>query len=190
MIALNDGPLAWLVIAGAARVTASLENWRYYRCAMESDMNKIQAFHAAVGQFVVAWADLEQGLDFLALFSARTPGPRSGKVPRQLAPKVCFIRQGVDAIPHLREHKVGIIALLDEVQSLGQTRHDFVHGAAMRHFGRMSSHVTFTRLLQPPKQELRPEITVSIAEISKTADRVHELGNEVWDLLDSWPKTS
>ena len=151
---------------------------------MASDMNKVQAFHAAVGQFIVAWADLEHGLDFLVLLSARTSGERSGKVPHQLSGKIFFIRKRVHAIPHLREHEEGLTALLDEVQGLGQTRHDFVHGAAIQRFGRKLSNVTFTRLLQPPKQERRPESMVSIAEIVQAADRVHELGNQIWDLLE------
>jgi hypothetical protein len=150
-------------------------------------MSKVQAFHAAVGQFIVAWADLEHGLDFLALLSARASGQPSGNMPHQLSRKICFIRQRVDAIAHLQEHEAGIIALLDEVQALCPTRHDFVHGAAIQHFGRMSSNVTFTRLLRPRKQELRPETMVSIAEIVKVAERVHKLGNQVWDLLGTWP---
>jgi hypothetical protein len=153
---------------------------------VESDMNKVQAFHAAVGRFIVAWADLEHGLDFLVLISARAPGRLSGKVPHQLSGKISFIRERVDVIAHLQEHKTEVIALLDDVQGLGQTRHDFVHGAAIQHFSRMSSNVTFTRLLQPPKQERRPDTMVSIAEIVKTADRVHELGNKVWDFLEVW----
>jgi hypothetical protein len=151
-------------------------------------MNKVQAFHASVGQFVVAWADLEQGLDFLALLMARTPGQRFERVPHQLSAKISFIRRRVDAIAHLQEGKTGVIAFLDEVQDLGQTRHDLVHGAATQHFGRLSSNVTFTRVLQPLK-ELRPEATVSIAEIGKIAERVHGLANQVWDLLVNWPSS-
>jgi hypothetical protein len=134
-------------------------------------MNKVQAFHAAVGQFVVAWADLEQGLDFLVLLIARTPGQRLERAPHQLSAKISFIRRRLDVVAHLQEGKTGIVAFLDEVQALGQTRHDLVHGAANQHFGRLSSKVTFTRLLQPPK-ELRPEATMSISEIVKIADRV------------------
>jgi hypothetical protein len=77
-------------------------------------MNKTHAFHAAVRQFVVSWADLEYGLDLLMLLTRA----RGQKAPHQLSGKICFLRQQAEALPHLQEHKKPIVALLGEVERL------------------------------------------------------------------------
>ena len=67
-------------------------------------MNKEQAFHAAVGMFVISWGDMENGLDFLALLIRRHfPVRRHQKAPQKLCEKIDFIKKRVDSLADSNE---------------------------------------------------------------------------------------
>jgi hypothetical protein len=144
-------------------------------------MNKEQAFHAAVGMFVVSWGDLEHGLDFLVLLIRRSsPARRHQKAPRQLSGKIDFIKEQIDSLADSNE----CTNLLDEIETLAETRHDLIHGAAMiRRFDRNKPAVaTFVRLFS---RYQRPDRTMTTAEIIGIAERVGRLGDRVWNMVET-----
>jgi hypothetical protein len=143
-------------------------------------MNKEQAFHAAVGMFVVSWGDLEHGLDFLVLLIRRSfTARRHQKAPRQLSRKIDFIKERIDSLADSNK----CTNLLDEIEALAETRHDLIHGAAMlRRFDRNKREATFVRLFSSYQ---RPDRTMTTAEIIGIAERVGRLGDRVWDMVET-----
>ena len=82
--------------------------------------------------------------------------------------------------------------LLDEIDALSDTRHDFVHGAMIEHrIGRISVTATMGRILQPHGKKRRKPIKVTTKQITETADSVHQLADRMFDLvqeLDAMPQ--
>jgi hypothetical protein len=143
-------------------------------------MNKEQAFYAAVGTFVISWGDMEYGLNFLAhLIRRLSPVQRSQRVPQQLCRKIDFVKERIDALADANEW----INLLDQIETIAETRHDLIHGAAIvRRFDRNKpAKVTFDRLFPSRRQ---PDRTMTTEEIIEIAERVGRLGDRVWDMID------
>lgn len=90
--------------------------------------SKLHAFYAAIGRFVMMWAELETYVDIL-LLKLRAGQP--GRLPFQLNQKINLIRKALAgrnaSDPLVRE----AIRIVDEIERLSDTRHDYVHGARM-----------------------------------------------------------
>jgi hypothetical protein len=151
-------------------------------------MNKVEALHASLGRFLLAWADLEVGVDLLVLSlrQAMSSEQRKARLPHQLAAKIAFLRDRVEVLVEPPKRQNAIKDLLLEVERLAVTRHDFVHGAAIdRRVGKVSATVTVARLLQPDGRPRRPPIRVTTAQINETADRVYALGDRLFDVVQA-----
>lgn len=150
-------------------------------------MNKTQAFDAALGRFVRVWADLEVGLDLLALSLREKIAPdRRRKISHQLSGKIEFVRQQTELLDPVQRWKPVIITLLDEIDAVSETRHDFVHGAIFRsHIGKPYVTVMMARILQPPSRKRRPPVNVTTKQLTETADFVFGLGDRMFDLVQA-----
>ena len=150
-------------------------------------MNKVQAFHAALGEFIVLWAQLELGLDLLVLIARDTyaRNQRPSKLPHQLSQKIRFIRRATDDLPSWDAHRAVINTFLDEIEAVAPTRHDFVHGAMIEHHEKRNiMMVTIGRLLQPHNIQGRGSIKVTTTDVAKTANRIRELGDRTFDMAE------
>ena len=141
----------------------------------------MQSLYAAVGRFVLTWADVETYLDLLVL-KLRQPTVR--RLSHQLSEKIEFVRtaiQSESAAPCAKDTR----SLIDEIERLAETRHDYIHGSRIGHSIEQSVlSVTLGRLLQPPKKPRRKPVHVTAPEIEKTADHLYDLGGNMLDLLE------
>lgn len=145
---------------------------------------KIDAFYAALGRFVSEWAEVEKFLDLIVLVLARKKKP---KLPFQLSGKIETIRS--ELRNSQSPHATTVMRLLDEVEALSETRHDYIHGSVMEHVvTRSTLTVALGRLLQPSHKPRRPLMRVTAAQISTTADRLREIGDALLDLGDALNK--
>jgi hypothetical protein len=149
-------------------------------------VNKIDAFHAAVGRFVIEWNSLELCLDLLVL-SARHP--RSGRLGHQLKDKLVFLKTCANRRPDLAPHATSLGELADEICALSTQRHDYLHGAVID-FTKQTRPlvVTMGRMLQPrgkpPGSTRRAPVKVTTRLLKTAADRARQLGDRVLDLAD------
>jgi len=148
--------------------------------------NKIREFHAAIGRFVLTWAEVEFGLDLLVIIMHRL-SRRSGSTPsHELSAKINLIRSKTNALPCLSDYRPAINGLINEIKSLSDTRHDYVHGAAVQHaIERSTLVVTMGRLLQPPKKPRRKPIRVTASLVTQTSDRLRAIGDQLLDLAET-----
>jgi hypothetical protein len=149
---------------------------------------KIHEFHAALGRFVLAWTDLEFGLDTLVVETWRlcTPESRPKKFDHQLDKKLKFVRQRVKTTDALKPREPQITLLLDEIDALVATRHDYVHNAALQHrIGKESITVWMGRWLQPENKPRRDPVTVTTKQMDETADKIVGLGTRMDDLIEA-----
>lgn len=149
-------------------------------------VNKYDAFHAAIGRFVLNWADLEMGLDALVLAVARQVNTPKGPLPapHQLGAKICFLRKHAGSIPEWKPYLRRLKAILKRIDTLAPTRNDFVHGAIMEHQERPTTlKVTLWRMLQPKKGPRRPAVKVTTGRVKQTARRIYVLTDELLDLV-------
>lgn len=143
--------------------------------------SKMRSLYAAIGRFTLTWADVETYLDVLVL-KLRQPTER--RLPHQLAEKIKFVRTAIQAeraAPYAKDAR----SLIDEIEALAETRHNYIHGSRIGHsVERSVLSVTLGRLLQPPKKARGKPVYVTAAEIEKTTDHLYELGGKMLDLLD------
>jgi hypothetical protein len=142
--------------------------------------SKRNAFYAAIGRFVLTWAEVETYLDLLVL---KLHHP-SDDVSHQLSAKIKFVRKTLrsESVPA----SANILRVISEIEQLADTRHDYVHGARIKlSFERSVLSITLGRLLQPRSQSRRRPVQVTAAEIEKVSDRLYELGGELLDVLES-----
>jgi hypothetical protein len=143
--------------------------------------SKIRSFHAAIGRFVLTWAEVETYLDLLVL-KLRKPDQ---KLPHQLAGKIQFIRAALQT-ERGRGYEKEASKMIDEIEGLADTRHDYVHGSRIGFsVERSVLHVKLGRLLQPTSKPRRKAVQVTAAEIENTTSRLYEVGGELLDLLES-----
>ena len=90
-----------------------------------------------------AWADMEQCLDFVVLTGRKLKSP-----PHQLSEKTNFVRKVL--VPVISPtHATSVLRLIDEIDELAPTRHDYVHGAVIGHdIVRSKLAVSLARMLQ------------------------------------------
>lgn len=137
---------------------------------MVSSADTETAFHAALGDCVVAWAHLEAALDMLidGIINGDTEKKYGTRRPRQLGAKLKFLRH---AIPDLFEGQEAIeeaFEFCDLVEELGEFRHSIVHGAvasAISHSG----EVDLLRFLHRDGRIERNFTQVSIPDIKHHA---------------------
>jgi hypothetical protein len=144
--------------------------------------SKLRAFYAAVGRFVLTWAEVETYLDILVLQLNR--GAQRA-VPHQLIGKIKFVRNALE--PNREEpHAAAALNLVAEIERLSSTRHDFIHGSRLGHSVKRSVlSFKLGRLLQPPDKPRRRPVTVTADEVEKTTDQLYELGGKMLDVLEA-----
>ncbi len=158
----------------------------------EINWRNIASFQRAIGRFVLSWADLELRLDLLALTIRliESPDQRASALPHQLKDKLRYVRGKVEALEALQEHRTGIIEILDQIKDLSDTRHDFVHGAAIEYHTGSSTTVTLARLLQPSIGPRRKPTKVTVGQVNATSDRVRSLGGNLLDFAETINRTN
>jgi hypothetical protein len=138
---------------------------------------KIEAYYAAIGRFVTVWAEVGLFLDLLVVILAKPD------LPHQLSGKLSIIRKKLNRSQSA--HAKAILALLDEIEALADTRHDYIHGSVIGQIDTRSElTVTLARLLQPRNRPRRKPAKITAAQIHSTADRLHEIGGELLDLVE------
>jgi len=146
-----------------------------------------EEFYAAIGQFVLAWSDLEFCLDllFLKIRLMHDEANRPGKQPHQFSDKIKCIRSLVrDLELPGSTHRAAINDLLDKIEGYAETRHDYVHGAVINHhIERRIMTATLARLLQPSKKPRRTPVSVTAAEIKETANCIRRFGDGVFNIV-------
>jgi len=137
---------------------------------------KIEAYYIALGRFVTEWAEVEQYLDLLVIILAKPD------LPHQLSGKISVIRRKLGASQS--PHASAILHLVNEIDALADTRHDYVHGSMIGHMvTRSNLTVTLARLLQPQKKTRRKPANVTAEQITDTADKLYKIGGELLELV-------
>jgi len=92
-----------------------------------SDLEKL---FKAVGFIVVQWGQTEQNLDLMVaeIFNFFDGHPSFTHRPRNLEPKVKFLRKCFKELPELKQFHAESEPLLDRFLTVGEKRNDIVHG--------------------------------------------------------------
>jgi|ERR1035437_6456114 hypothetical protein len=140
-----------------------------------------ERFYAAMGRFVIAWTDMEFCLDLVVLNGRKLKSP----LPHQLSEKTNFVRKVL--VPVLSPiHATSVLRLIDEIDELAPTRHDYVHGAVIGHdIVRSKLTMSLTRMLQPSKKPRRKIVKVTTAELLAIARRLREIADDLLDLAEA-----
>ena len=148
------------------------------------DKEKERAFHAAFGRFALTWAELEFGVDLLLdLLVDLTERRTSRECSQHLADKIKSIQNQAKGIPALDEHRHEIDFLLNEISDLSDTRHSYIHGAAVhKREGQVAMTVLMRRHRQPRNREWQGPVTVTTPQIAEVAERVGVLADRVFAL--------
>jgi hypothetical protein len=146
---------------------------------------KIDEFYASIGRFVLTWAEVELALDLLVLIVRRL-SLRSHIEPRhELSERIKFLRSEGATNSRLSAYRSIIERVIDEIQRLSDTRHDYVHGAAFNNaIEKQILDVTIWRLLQPSTPRRSP-IKVSASLVKKTTDQLDVIGGKLLDLAEA-----
>lgn len=144
----------------------------------EFSKKKIETYYASLGRFVTVWAQVELFVDLLVVILAKPD------LPHQLSRKLSIIRKKLKSSQS--PHASAIIQLLEEIETLSDTRHDYVHGSIIGQVATRSElTVTLARLLQPRSRPRRTPARITAAQIDRTAGRLHEIGEELLDLVEA-----
>jgi hypothetical protein len=94
----------------------------------------LEALFKAIGFVVVQWGHAEQGLDLMVASIFRFYGkhPLLKRRPRNLEPKVKFLRECFAKLPELQEFSAESEKLLQRFASAGTKRNDLVHGGIVQ----------------------------------------------------------
>jgi hypothetical protein len=139
---------------------------------------KVETYYAALGRFVTVWAEVELFLDLLVVILAKPD------LPYQLSGKLSIIRKKLNVLQS--SYVKAIFVLLDEIEALADTRHDYVHGSIIGQIATRSElTVTLARLLQPRNRPRRKPAKITAAQIHGTTNRLHEIGGQLVDLVEA-----
>jgi len=145
--------------------------------------NKIKAFNAAIGHFVLEWAGLEVGIDLLVMITERVLA--SKKFPHEISKKLNLIESNATRLGFQPKELRDLRALLKEIRDLAQIRHDYIHGAIIGHaVAKSKLTVTLARLLQPPNSDRRKPAKVTEEQLEKFSNRFQQIGNKLLDLAE------
>jgi hypothetical protein len=151
-----------------------------------STRRKMEAIYAALGRFVLAWADLESGIDLLFLnLRLRLPkGEEYYKPEFQLSAKIKIIRRFLPKLRLKRGRDAIIADVLVDVELIANTRHEYVHGAMIgRDVEATPATATLSRILTPGGRIQAP-VTVTAKKIRDTARDVRKIaGTAKWRLF-------
>jgi hypothetical protein len=142
--------------------------------------SELRSFYAAIGRFILMWADVENYLDLFVLMIRK---PTDHRLPHQLAGKIKFVRDRLQFEQTANAPEA--LKIIDEIDGLANTRHDYIHGGRIGHS--IEGAVLFMKLgrwLQPPNRPRRKTVQVSAAEVEEITDRLRELGSKMLDLLE------
>ncbi|MDP2143118.1 MAG: hypothetical protein Q8J80_03225 [Gallionella sp.] len=90
----------------------------------------IETLFKTVGFIVVQWGQTEQNLDLMVagLFGSFKGHPLFNRRPRNLEPKVKFLRDCFEQLPELAQFRAESDPLLSRFLTVGEKRNDIVHG--------------------------------------------------------------
>lgn len=90
----------------------------------------LETLFKAVGFLVVQWGQTEQNLDLMVaeLFWSYKRHPLFKRRPRNLEPKVKFLRDCFEQLPDLAQFRAESDPLLSRFLAAGEKRNDIVHG--------------------------------------------------------------
>jgi len=94
----------------------------------------LESLFKAIGFVVVQWGQAEQGLDLMvaSIFHFYGEHPLLKARPRNLEPKVKFLRECFAKLAELQEFNVESEKLLQRFASAGTKRNDLVHGGIVK----------------------------------------------------------
>ena len=148
--------------------------------------NKIDEFRASIGRFVLTWAELELGPDLLVIIVRRLSLRSDIKHRHELSEKITFLRSEGAANPLLSAYRSIIERVIDEIQLLSDTRHDYVHCVAFKYaIEKQILNIETWGLLQPSKAPRRSPIKVTASLVDKTADQLDVIGGKLLDLAEA-----
>jgi hypothetical protein len=141
----------------------------------------IDGFHASIGRFVLTLAEVELGMDLLLIIVRSDIKPR-----HELSEKIRFLRSEGATNPILSAYRSIIERVIDEIESLSNTRHDYVHGASFKYaIEKQILNIATWGLLQPSKAPRRSPIKVTASLVDKTADQLEVIGGKLLDLAEA-----
>ena len=79
--------------------------------------SELERFYAAMGRFVIAWADMEHCLDLVLLNGRKLKSP----LPHQLSEKTNFVREVLASVIS-PTNATSVLRLIDEIDKLAPTR--------------------------------------------------------------------
>jgi hypothetical protein len=137
---------------------------------------KIEAYYTALGRFVTVWAEVEQYLDLLMIVMAKPD------LPHQLSKKIATVRRKLKASHS--PHASAILKLVDDIEALSDTRHDYIHGSIIGHkVTRSNLTITLATFLQPRKKPRRKPTKVTAEQITDTTAQLYKIGGELLELV-------
>ena len=78
-----------------------------------------------------------------------------------------------------------MLRLLPLIESLSDTRHDYVHGAALEYaIDKSILSVTMGRLLQPTKKPRRRTIRVTTSSLARCTNQLQAISDQLLDLAE------
>jgi hypothetical protein len=137
-----------------------------------------QEFFAAIGWHTVAWAFVENGLEFLVIAIHELGGKTiEREAPWSLERKIKYLRRCFWRLAILAPYRERAIALLEHVKSASDNRHDIIHGTFTEHiFG--SGEAKMIRLLRTKTGErVAKPFTLSTERVLQAATHAQDIGS-------------
>lgn len=147
-------------------------------------------FFAAIGWLTMAWAFIDNGLDFLSIAIHKSGGREiKSEAPWSLERKIKYLRRCFGRLSILEPYRERAFSILNRVKVASETRHDIIHGTiSSASFD--NNQVKMTRLLRGKTGRTVKPITLSVPKVYASANDALEIGEqlltlatEVWDVL-------
>lgn len=149
-------------------------------------------FFGAIGRLTISWAHLELGLDCMVDISHNAFGGNKidPEMPRALKRKITYLRAIFKQLPIPPESIKGYHALLDQIETAAEVRHDIIHGAITKYIER-SGEAEMVRIIRHKKGVEKKRFKKTTGDILKDAGQAQRLGTKVlrwvtqfYDLID------
>lgn len=139
----------------------------------------IESLYKAVGFVIVQWGHAEQCLDLMvgAIFHGFDGHSLLKKRPKMLAEKLKFLRKSFTQLPGLEQFRSEGESLFARFSTIGNKRHDLVHGA-IANLGIDNGEVVFAKLdINKDGHHLR-EVALGQSEFSSLVKELLRLGTD------------
>ena len=96
----------------------------------DGELKDFENLCAAIGFISVNWALTENFMDSVVLAIYQDFGGRKieRSIPRSLNKKIDFCRKAIRRLPSFSRYGVALLPLLNDMETLSEKRHDFIHG--------------------------------------------------------------